>query len=46
VDELNGVANKAKVHRLLKALQREKLAAIRRGKWHITEAGKKELETK
>ncbi len=39
-----GVPNKARAHRLLKALQREKLATMHRGKWRITDAGKKELE--
>ena len=34
---------KSKVHRLLKSLQDAKLANLRRGKWAITEAGKKEL---
>jgi AAA domain len=39
-----GVPHKSKVHRLLKALQRDKLATLHRGKWQITDAGKKELE--
>ena len=40
-----GVPNKAKVHRLLRTLQKEKLVAIHRGKWKLTEVGKKELES-
>jgi hypothetical protein len=40
-----GVPNKAKVHRLLKALKAEKLATQHRGKWKLTDAGKKELNT-
>ncbi len=40
------VANKAKVHRLLKGLKAEKLVIQRRGKWEITDAGKKELGQK
>lgn len=39
-----GVPNKAKVARLLKALKNDKLATQHRGKWIITDAGKKELE--
>jgi RecA-family ATPase len=39
-----GAPNKAKVHRLLKALKAEKLATQHRGKWLLTDAGKKELE--
>lgn len=35
---------KSKAHRLLKALKADKLATQHRGKWLITEAGKKELE--
>jgi RecA-family ATPase len=40
-----GVPNKAKVHRLLKALQREKLVTLHRGKWKLTSNGKKELNS-
>jgi RecA-family ATPase len=39
-----GVPNKAKVHRLLKSLDRNKLVRNWRGKWQITEAGKMELK--
>jgi 5S rRNA maturation endonuclease (ribonuclease M5) len=42
----SGVAQKSKVHRLLKALQTDKLAAQRRGKWEITDLGRKELQPK
>jgi Bifunctional DNA primase/polymerase, N-terminal/AAA domain len=38
-----GVPNKAKVYRLLKSLDRNKLVKNWRGKWEITEAGKAEL---
>lgn len=41
-----GVAQKSKVHRLLKALQADKLAGQRRGKWEITDLGRKELQPK
>lgn len=41
-----GVPNQAKVFRLLKALQHEKLVIHRRRKWVITDAGKAELDTK
>lgn len=41
---LTGTPNKAKVHRLLKALQRDKLVTLHRAKWKLTDAGKKELE--
>ena len=40
-----GTPAKSKVHRLLKALQRDKLATLHRGKWKLTETGKKELDT-
>ena len=40
----SGSPHKGKVHRLLAALNRDKLAARHRGQWSITEAGKKELE--
>jgi hypothetical protein len=39
----SGVPNKAKVHRLLKTLERLKLAKSWRGKWRITDTGKAEL---
>jgi hypothetical protein len=39
-----GVPNKAKIHRLIKSLDRNKLVKNWRGKWQITEAGKAELE--
>jgi RecA-family ATPase len=39
-----GTPHKGKVHRLLKALQVDKLATPHRGKWKLTEAGKKELD--
>lgn len=39
-----GTPHKSKVHRLLTALRRDKLATQHRGKWRITDAGKKELE--
>jgi RecA-family ATPase len=39
-----GVPNNAKVHRLLKALQRDKLVKMYRGKWCLTDAGKRETE--
>lgn len=35
--------NKSKVYRLLKNLERDKLTLVKRRKWVITEAGKKEL---
>lgn len=38
-----GVPNKAKVNRLLKALKGDKLVTAQRGKWKLTDAGKKEL---
>jgi hypothetical protein len=43
---LAGVPNQAKVFRLLRGLQHEKLVIHRRRKWVITEAGKAELEAK
>lgn len=39
----NGTPHKGKVHRILKALKIEKLVIQRRGKWEITDTGKKEL---
>jgi RecA-family ATPase len=41
-----GVPNKAKVHRLLKSLAKDKLAKFWRGKWQITTAGEAELSGK
>lgn len=38
-----GTPHKGKVHRLLKTLQVGKLVTQHRGKWKLTEAGKKEL---
>ncbi len=39
-----GSPHTGKVHRLLKALQREKLARPHRGRWGLTDAGRKEVE--
>jgi DNA-binding IclR family transcriptional regulator len=39
-----GSPNKAKVNRLLKALKTDKLVTQQRGKWKLTDAGKRELE--
>ena len=41
----DGSPHKGKVHRLLKALKAEKLVTQHRGKWKMTDAGKKELES-
>jgi RecA-family ATPase len=41
-----GVASTSKVHRLLKNLNRDKLARNWRGKWIITDSGKTELDGK
>jgi hypothetical protein len=39
----SGVPNKARVHRCLTTLKRDKLARHYRGKWQITDLGKREL---
>jgi hypothetical protein len=39
-----GSPHKGKVHRILLALKQDKLATQQRGKWKITEAGKRELK--
>ena len=41
-----GTPHKGKVHRLLKTLKQEKLVVLRRSKWTLTDAGKRELESK
>jgi hypothetical protein len=41
-----GTPHKGKVHRLLKTLRQDKLVTLHRSKWVLTEAGKREMESK